>query len=71
MKAKTLRILTWLGKVAGLLTALDAVPFVDPQYGIFIFAGASLIKDTVNRVGDLLDDGLNNQSYDYEKFTFK
>jgi hypothetical protein len=27
------------------------------------FATASLLKDTVNRIGDLLDDGTPNQSF--------
>jgi hypothetical protein len=30
---------------------------------VVIFAAASLLKDTVNRIGDLLDDGKVNQSF--------
>jgi hypothetical protein len=29
---------------------------------VLVFAAASLLKDTVNRIGDLMDDGLPNQS---------
>lgn len=28
-----------------------------------VFAAASLLKDTANRIGDLLDDGKPNQSF--------
>jgi len=28
-----------------------------------VFAAASLLKDTVNRIGDLVDDGLPNSSF--------
>jgi hypothetical protein len=31
--------------------------------GAVIFAAASLLKDSVNRIGDLLDDGKPNQSF--------
>lgn len=30
---------------------------------MIIFAAASLLKDVVNRVGDLIDDGRQNQSF--------
>ena len=36
---------------------LNAIPFVDPKVGVFVFAIASILKDGVNRIGDLLDDG--------------
>jgi len=60
---KALRILRYLGKIAGIISAFDAIPFVSPEVGILIFAGASILKDTVNRVGDLLDDGKPNRSF--------
>ena len=60
---KALKILSYLGKIAGVITALDAIPFADPKLGILIFAAASILKDTVNRVGDLLDDGQPNGSF--------
>jgi hypothetical protein len=37
--------------------------FIDPKLGVVIFVAASLLKDTVNRVGDLVDDGQPNQSF--------
>ena len=45
------------------VNALDGIPFVDPSVGVIIFAAASLLKDTANRIGDLLDDGKPNQSF--------
>lgn len=50
-------------QLAGFVAALDTLPFVDPAVGVVIFAAASLLKDTVNRIGDLLDDGKVNQSF--------
>jgi hypothetical protein len=60
---KALKILSYVGKLAGFVAALDTMPFIDPKLGVVIFAAASLLKDTVNRVGDLLDDGQPNQSF--------
>jgi hypothetical protein len=40
-----------------------AFPFVDPSLGVLVFAAASLLKDTVNRIGDLVDDGVPNSSF--------
>jgi len=58
-----IKILSLVGKVAGVIAGLNAIPFVPPQYGLFIFAGASILKDVVNRVGDLVDDGQQNDSF--------
>ena len=60
---KALKYLSYLGKLAGFVAALNVVPFVDPALGAVIFAAASILKDTVNRVGDLVDDGKMNQSF--------
>jgi hypothetical protein len=60
---KALKILSYLGKIAGFVSALDAIPFVDPKLGVLVFAAASILKDTVNRVGDLVDDGKPNKSF--------
>ena len=43
--------------------ALNVIPFVDPAVGVLVFAAASLLKDTVNRIGDLVDDGVQNKSF--------
>ena len=58
-----LKILSLVGKVAGVVAGFNVIPFVPPQYGVFIFAGASILKDVVNRVGDLVDDGKQNDSF--------
>ena len=60
---KALKYLSFVGKVAGFVTALGSIPFVDPKVGIIVYAAASLLKDSVNRIGDLLDDGQPNQSF--------
>jgi hypothetical protein len=60
---KALKYLSYVGKLAGLISALNVIPFVDPAVGVVIFAAASILKDTVNRIGDLLDDGKANKSF--------
>ncbi len=60
---KTLKILTWVGKAVGLLAAINLTP-LNPKFGPIIFFGASLAKDTINRLGDYLDDGKENKSFD-------
>lgn len=60
---KSLKYLSYVGKLAGFVATLDTLPFVDPAVGVVIFAAASLLKDTANRIGDLADDGKVNQSF--------
>jgi Mn2+/Fe2+ NRAMP family transporter len=60
---RALKILSYVGKIAGFVAALDTLPFIDPKLGVIVFAAASLLKDTTNRIGDLLDDGQPNQSF--------
>jgi hypothetical protein len=60
---KTLKYLSFFGKIAGLVSALNVIPFVDPKVGVLVFAAASIIKDAVNQIGDLLDDGKQNSSF--------
>jgi hypothetical protein len=51
----TLKILSWIGKLAGILVTVD-ITGINPKYGPIVFFLASLVKDTVNRVGDYLDN---------------
>jgi len=60
---KALKYLSYVGKLAGFVSALNVIPFVDPELGVLIFAAASILKDSVNRIGDLLDDGMPYQSF--------
>ena len=53
----TLLILSYLAKAAGFVAALNAIPFVSSSAGVIIFFSASLLKDTVDRIGDFLDNG--------------
>ncbi len=34
-----------------------------PTTGVIVFAAASVLKDAVNRIGDLIDDGQPNASF--------
>ena len=60
---KALKYLSFVGKLAGFVSAFNVIPFVDPAVGVMIFAAASILKDAVNRIGDLLDDGKPNASF--------
>jgi hypothetical protein len=53
----TLLILSYIAKAAGFVATMNAIPFVSPSAGIVIFFSASLLKDTVDRIGDFLDNG--------------
>jgi hypothetical protein len=52
-----LLILSYVAKAAGFVATLNALPFVSPSTGVIIFFVASLLKDTVDRIGDFLDNG--------------
>ena len=60
---KALKYLSYVGKIAGFVSAMNVIPFVDPKLGVLIFAAASILKDSANRIGDLIDDGKPNQSF--------
>jgi len=59
---QNLYILSYIGKSTGLALTF-ASPFQATPTGLIIFAAASLLKDTVNRLGDLADDGQSNGSF--------
>jgi len=59
----TLLILSYIGKAAGVVTTLGTIPFVSPSTGVIIFFIASLLKDTINRIGDFLDNGKADHSW--------
>jgi hypothetical protein len=42
---------------------MNNISFVDPAVGAVISAADSILKNSVNRIGDLLDDGKPNQSF--------
>ena len=60
---KILKYPSFVGKVARFVSAMNVIPFVDPTVGVVVFAAASILKDAVNRIGDLLDDGQVAQSF--------
>lgn len=57
-----LKVLSYLGKGLGFAVALDWTS-ISPSIGPIIFFASSLAKDTINRIGDFLDDGQVNQSF--------
>jgi hypothetical protein len=59
----SLKYLSLAGKITGFVSAISVIPFVDPAVGVIVFAAASILKDSVNRIGDLVDDGKPNQSF--------
>ncbi len=62
MTTKSLRFISLLGKATG-LALLVAGPFQGTPTGLIVFAAASFLKDAVNRIGDLADDGKPNDSF--------
>ena len=60
---QALKYVSFVGKLAGFVSAFNVIPFVDPTVGVIVFAAASILKDAVNRIGDLLDDGQPNASF--------
>jgi hypothetical protein len=53
----TLLFLSYIAKAAGFVATLNAIPGISPAKGVIIFFVASLVKDTVDRIGDFLDNG--------------
>jgi hypothetical protein len=52
-----LLVLSFIAKAAGFVATLNAIPGIPPSEGVIIFFIASLVKDSVNRIGDFLDHG--------------
>jgi len=53
----TLLVLSYIAKAAGFVATLNAIPGIAPSTGVIIFFIASLLRDTVDRIGDFLDNG--------------
>jgi len=69
MKKKLLLWLSLVTKAASIGTGVASLPVVAmlpaqyAGYAAIAFAGASLVKDTANRIADLADDGVINNSH--------
>ena len=69
MKKKLLLWLSLITKAASIGTGVASLPIVAmlptqyAGYAALAFASASLVKDTANRIADLADDGILNNSY--------
>jgi hypothetical protein len=55
-----MKILALISKVAGFVLSVGSyADFLPPKYGpigLIVFGSASILKDTVNRIGDFLDN---------------
>ena len=54
---KAIKIISLIGKFAGIVAGLNTIPGVSPQTGLYIFAAASILKDVANRVNEILEQG--------------
>jgi len=65
--SKAIKVISIVGKLAGLIAGgaayADKIPEKYAAVGILVFGISSVLKDAVNRVGDLLDDGKENNSF--------
>ncbi len=65
-KDAMLRWLALIGKVLALVVGLAAYQSWIPEkwlpVAVLVFGAASVLKDAVNRLIDLVDDGVENQS---------
>ena len=57
-----IKVLSWIAEVIGIVIALDWTG-ISPKYGSLIFFAAALAKDTVNRIGDYLDNKIMDNSF--------
>lgn len=66
-KEKILHILSlttkYVSVVIGLASYNNYIPAKWQGVALIAFAAASILKDTVNRIGDLVDDGKENGSF--------
>ena len=60
--SKAIRIISLIGKFAGVVAGLNTIPGVSPQTGLYIFAAASILKDVANRVNEVLVQGPQSQA---------
>lgn len=67
MKNKTLHLLTLAGKLLAVLVGFaayaDWIPGKYKAIAVAIFAIASILKEAVKGIGDILDDGIANNSF--------
>lgn len=64
----TLQYLSLIGKILGVLGGLNAIPVLDNGKWLLLFSISSILKDTVNRLGDYMDDGKPSSSFQIHTF---
>lgn len=67
MNSTALKVLSIALKVASIITGLaaynDLIPAKFQAIAVIVFAVASVGKDAFTKLGDLLDDGVKNDSF--------
>jgi len=63
MKEKALKYLAILGGVFGAIAAIDAIPFIEQEWGIFIIGLSASLAALITKIGDFVDDGKLNSSF--------
>lgn len=67
MNSTALKVITIALKVSSILTGLaaynDLIPAKFSAVAVLVFGIASVAKDSLTKLGDLLDDGQQNNSY--------
>ncbi len=67
MKETTIKVISLVIKILAFVTGLSAYAGALPEKWLVIaglaFGAASILKDFLNRVGDLIDDGKENNSF--------
>ena len=61
---KIINILTMIASTIGIVAAMDAVPFLPQELSIFIIGLAGLLNTIIIFIGDFLDDGKLNHSFE-------
>ncbi len=63
MNKRIVLYLSYAAKIGGFLAGLGAIPFIEPETGVLVVLGGSLLKDTANRLSDILDNGREDGSF--------
>jgi hypothetical protein len=58
---KSLKNLSFVEKIARIVSALNVITFVDPKVGVIAIAVALILRDAVKRIGDVLGNYCKRQ----------
>ena len=63
MNPKVIKFLSAAAKIFGLVASFNVIPFVPPALGVTIVLVASTLKDSIRSLGDILDNGKKDNSF--------